>query len=297
MERVDLKLGFYCNNQCKFCVQGRKRDYLPAKETDEIINSLEEAYTKNNREVVFTGGEPTMHPHFLEMVKCARDIGFEEIQIQTNGRMFAYRDFCIKTIKAGATQFSPSLHGCSSEIHDDLTCSKGSFDQTVQGIKNLRSLNQFVLVNSVITSSNYKTMPELAKLFVDLDVNHFQFAFIHIAGTAMENQDWIVPRKTDILPYLKAGIDIGVAAGKIVRVEAIPFCFMEGYEEHVSENYIPKTRIYDAGFVVKDYSKYRKDSGKSRGENCKNCKYFESCEGPWAEYPDIFGWDEFKPVK
>jgi len=47
--------------------------------------------------------------------------------------------FCIKTIKAGATQFGPSLHGHNVETHDSLTGAKGSFDQTVQGIKNLKN--------------------------------------------------------------------------------------------------------------------------------------------------------------
>ena len=73
MERVDIKLGFYCNNLCKFCVQGRKRDFLPAKDKQEVIDSLREAYDKGKREVVFTGGEPSLHPNFLELVNMGID--------------------------------------------------------------------------------------------------------------------------------------------------------------------------------------------------------------------------------
>ncbi|MFA6988472.1 MAG: radical SAM protein, partial [Candidatus Gastranaerophilaceae bacterium] len=199
MERVDIKVGFYCNNQCKFCVQGRKRDYLPAKDRYEVIKSLKESYDKGKREVVFTGGEPCLHPEFLLLVKSAYDFGFEIIQIQTNGRMFAYKDFCKKLINAGANQFSPSLHGPRAEIHDLLTEAPGSFEQTVQGIKNLKKLNQHILTNSVITSTNYKAIPDLATLLVDLDVNQFQFAFVHILGSADKNKDWIVPRKSEIM--------------------------------------------------------------------------------------------------
>ncbi len=299
MERVDIKVGFYCNNQCAFCVQGRKRDYLSAKKVGEIRTSLREAFSKGKREVVFTGGEPCLHPNFFKLVKIAKKIGFKEIQIQTNGRIFVYPEFCIKTIKAGATQFGPSLHGHNSKIHDFLTRAKGSFNQTVQGIKNLKKLNQFVLTNSVITAKNYKYLPELAKLLVDLDVNQFQFAFIHIAGTALENQDWIVPRKSDIMPYVKRGLDIGLKAGKKVMTEAIPYCLMESYEDCIAEKIMPETRIYDADFMVEDYGKYRRESGKGKvkREECKKCKYYNICEGPWKEYVDIFGWEEFKPVK
>lgn len=297
MERVDIKVGFYCNNLCKFCVQGRKRDSLPAKSKDEVISSLQEAYGKGKREVVFTGGEPCLHPEFLQLVKAAKEIGFETIQIQSNGRMFAYNDFCIKLINAGANQFSPSLHGHSGEIHDFLTEAPNSFEQTVQGIKNLKKLNQYVLTNSVITSSNYKNLPELASLLVDLGVNQFQFAFVHILGTADKNKKWIVPRKSEIIDYVKKGLDIGLGAGKRVTTEAIPYCFMEGYEDCVAESRIPNTRIYDAGFVVEDYGDYRKRDGKIKRRECVSCRYFEECEGPWHEYPEIFGWDEFRPIK
>jgi hypothetical protein len=30
---------------------------------------------------------------------------------------------------------------------------------------------------------------------------------------------------------------------------------------------------------------------------CPECDWHASCEGPWREYPELFGWDEFVPVK
>jgi len=297
MERADIKVGFYCNNHCAFCVQGRKRDYLPSKSKEEISQSLLAAFKKGKKEVVFTGGEPSLHPDFLELVKTAKKTGFKEIQIQTNGRMFAYKDFCVKTIATGATQFSPALHGPSARIHDGLTEVKGSFKQTIQGIKNLVSLGQYVTTNTVITTRNYKHLPRLAKLLVDLGVNQFQFAFIHISGSADKNKDWIVPRKREIMPYVKGGLDIGIKAEKRVMTEAIPYCLMLGYEDCIAEKIIPKSSVYDADFVVEDYSKYRKDKGKAKGPSCPQCKYDKICEGPWKEYPEIFGWEEFGPIR
>ena len=44
--------------------------------------------------VVFTGGEPTIHDSIIESLKTAKKLNFETIQVQTNGRMFAYPDFC-----------------------------------------------------------------------------------------------------------------------------------------------------------------------------------------------------------
>lgn len=296
MERVDIKVGFRCNNRCKFCVQGDKRSYLAAKDKKEVKRSLKDAYNRGKDEVVFTGGEPTLHPHFLDLVKYAKETGFKEIQIQTNGRLFAYNDFCLKTIRAGATQFSPAVHGPNAKIHDFLTSSKGSFAQTTQGIKNLKKLNQYVLTNTVITTTNAKYLPQIAKLLVNLGVNQYQLAFIHISGRAAENKDWIVPKKTEIIKYIKKGLDVGIKANRKVMTEAIPYCLMKGYENYIAEKVIPPSAVYDAGFMVEDYAKYRRNKGKAKGPNCKKCKYYQICEGPWKEYPEIFGWSEFKPV-
>lgn len=296
MERADIKIGFGCNNHCQFCVQGDKRNFCVAKSKKEIYESLKDSFDQGKREVVFTGGEPSLHPNFFDLVKHARKIGFKEVQIQTNGRLFAYHDFCLKTIKAGATQFAPALHGPNSKIHDSLTCAKGSFNQTVQGIKNLKKLNQYVLTNTVITSVNAEYLPKLTNLLVDLDVDQFQLAFIHAGGTAYKNKDWIIPKKSEIMKYIKKALDIGIKARKRVMTEAIPYCLMEGYEDYIAEKIIPPSVVYDAGFVVNDYHKYRKDKGKIKGPNCPKCKYFKVCEGPWKEYPEIYGWDEFKPV-
>jgi len=79
-------------------------------------------------------------------------------------------------------------------------------------------------------------------------------------------------------------------------VEAVPYCFMEGYEKYISEQYIPFTSIIDDKIELADYGAYRKTKGKAKGPQCKECKYYKICEGPWREYPEIFGWSEFKPI-
>ena len=295
MKRVDIKIGFRCNNRCSFCVQGEKRCSLPDKSFEDILGSLKEAFSQGVREVVFTGGEPTLHPNILDLVSEAKKIGFLEIQLQSNGRIFAYNDFCKKAISAGVSQFSPALHGSRASIHDGLTQAKGSCEQTLAGIKNLKNLNQKVLTNTVVTSKNYKDIPALARLFVSLGVDHFQFAFVHIMGRAEENKGWLIPKKSEAISYIKEGLDIGLEAGCDVFTEAIPFCLMGGYENCIAEKRIPDTSIYDLDFNISDYGSYRRETGKFKREECQSCRFNRVCEGPWKEYVDIFGWEEFKP--
>lgn len=293
-ERVDIKTGWNCNNRCLFCVQGSKRDVYGNKATEEVRKLLEEA-SHDSDSIVFTGGEVTIRRDLVELVAYARELGFKSIQIQTNGRMLAYRKLCEDLVAAGANEFSPALHGHTAELHDYLTCGEGSFAQTVRAIRNLKELGQLVITNSVITRSNYRHLPELAALLVNLGADQFQFAFVHPLGTAAENFTAIVPRMSEIEPFVKRGLDVGLRAGRRVMTEAIPYCFMEGYEPYVAERVIPRTKIMEGHLTIADYTEHRLTEGKAKGPRCGECAFNAMCEGPWHEYPDQYGWDEFVP--
>ena len=286
-----------CNNRCRFCAQGDKRLTVADKSTSQIKAILKKCMSQGISGVVFTGGEPTLRQDILELAGYARSCGYQSIQIQTNGRMFAYADFCKKLIHAGVNEFAPSVHGHNAELHDYLTTAKGSFYETVKGLKNLKDLGANVFTNTVITKLNFRHLPEIASLLVKMGVEQFQFAFIHPVHRAAENFDSLVPRITLVEPYLKKALKIGLEAGKKAFSEAVPFCFMRGFEGCVAESIIPDTTIFDADLVVENYNSRRRDEGKKKGPACKKCSYYRICEGPWREYPEKFGWEEFIPVK
>jgi len=156
LSRVDIKTGFTCNNNCKFCAQADHRTF-GNRIFQEIAKNLESC-SKDCQSVVFTGGEVTIRKDFLQIVEYARDIGYQEIQIQSNGRMFSSKEFCIRAIKAGANEFGIAIHGSNALQHDNLTRSPGSFNQSMKGIRNLLTLDQKVLTNTVIVKSNYKDL-------------------------------------------------------------------------------------------------------------------------------------------
>jgi MoaA/NifB/PqqE/SkfB family radical SAM enzyme len=296
MKRVDVKTGFLCNNNCRFCVQADNKS-KGNRSFEEIERDLKDSRSRCEG-VVLTGGEVTIRPDFLKLVCIAKQLGYRSIQIQSNGRMFSSMDFCKKTIEAGATEFSPALHGYCAEQHDYLTRAKGSFSQTVKGIMNLKSLGAYVLTNSVVVKPNYSTIPQLARLLVRLDVDQFQLAFVHPMGNAEKNFENIVPSISLAAPYVHESLRIGMKAGKIVMAEAMPYCLMEGFEEQVAERIIPDTEVRGKEHQnTDDFGKQRRALGKMKSPVCADCSYDRRCEGPWREYPERRGSDEFKPVK
>jgi len=293
--RVDLKLGFSCNNSCRFCVQGNKRNKFKDLSSREVKERLKKAREFSD-EVVFTGGEVTIRRDLVSLVSFANKLGFSLIQIQTNGRMLAYDALVAELVEAGATEFSPALHGHCAQLHDYLTRSPGSFDQTVAGLDNLAARGLPVITNTVITRSNFRHLEAIAMLLIQRGVTQYQFAFVHALGSALKNFQAVVPRMELLSPYVMRGLKIGREHGVKCTTEAIPACILPGYEDHMAEWILPDARIYDARNVLESYASYRVKEGKAKGPQCKECKWDHVCEGPWREYIEKFGWDEFTPV-
>ena len=292
--RLDLKVGFSCNNRCIFCVQGDKREHIGDQPTDKLKAILEE-HRAASAGVVFTGGEATLRSDIIELVAHARSLGYETIQLQTNGRRLSYLPFFRALVKAGATEVSPALHGSLPAIHDRLTRSPGAFGQVLQGIRNARQLGVPVITNSVVVRDNVRDLPRLAQLLAGLSVQQIQFAYVHPAGTAEQHFGQVVARFSEAMPFVRKALEVVRAAGIRGFTEAVPYCFMRGFEEHVVEGQIPDTCVVDGPMQIDDYTAYRWTEGKAKGPPCERCTFARVCEGPWNEYPREYGWDEFEP--
>lgn len=295
-KRLDLKIWFACNNHCTFCVQWDKRTKFPPRGIEEIKEILRKERQLWVSFVVFTWGEPTVHPDLVEAVKYAHRIGYRWIQIQSNGTRFAEMDYVRELVLAGANQFAPSIHGFKRETHDALVWNPWAWEKVVKGLVYLRKMNQIITMNSVITQSNYKEIPELTAFLIKIWVINFQFAFVHILWSAAENKENVVPKKSDIMPYIHKALDIAQKHRAFVRTEAIPYCLMQGYEWAIAESLGIETAIVDAGSRVDSYLDYRWNEWKAKWPQCTDCSKNNVCEWPWKEYPEMYGWEEFKAV-
>ena len=294
LRSLDLKLGFACNNNCLSCPQAHRR-HLGNLSTLEVKEKLGEGRKKGDEQVVLTGGEPTVRPDLLEVIEYAKGIGYKDIQLQSNARMLSYKGFCRKVIAAGATSFMLGIHGPNAETHDYLVQSPGAFAQAVAGVRNLKAAGKPVSINSVVNKVNYLLVPETAKFFVGLNVDQLQFAFMHCTGNALKNIDLLLPRKSEVMPYIHRGLDVGIKAGVRMRVEAIPFCFLHGYEVCSSEIHAPYKEVRDAEGLRENFNEDRRKA-KRKGPQCKACRFDLVCSGPWKEYAEKFGFSELKPV-
>lgn len=293
-ERSDIKVGFACNNRCVFCAQGEKRRDVGCVEPQVIVDHMRRAFAPG-RGLVLTGGEPTIRRDLVALVRRARAIGYRQIQIQTNGRMLHYERAVRRLIAAGVTEFSPALHGPSPEIHDALTRAGGSFAQTVAGIANAIACGAAVVTNTVACLGNLEHLKATIEVLGSLGVCHAQIALVHPVGTASARFDEVVPRISDAAHSIAGAVHRGRALGIHMVVEAIPPCLLRGLETAIVEDDIPETTVVDLDGAAFAFSDWRRSEGKAKGPPCERCERADRCEGPWREYPERFGWDEYRP--
>lgn len=295
-KRVDIKIGYACNNNCLHCVAADKRN-LRDRTTEGYKRELRKAIKNGPEELVITGGEPTIRADIFELVTYAKKLGFKKIQMQTNGRMFCYRNFARRMVRVSNIHYAIPLHANNSELHEKITRVKGSFNQTVEGIKNLLELNQSVTVVTVVTKLNYKILPEMTNFLSEIGIRNYQLDFVHPMGNAWRYFDEVVPNITEVTPYLHRAIDNGLKEEILVRTEGIPFCFMQTYEKYISELYIPPTEVRLIDKTDFDFEGWIKTEGKAKGPQCVKCRYNPICLGTWREYTDRKGFNEFKLVE
>src|SRR5512140_2519712 len=82
-----------CNMMCDPCfMDANQVGYVHELRWEEIKEVLDDALTVQPRRqmsIQFSGGEPTLSPHFLRAISYAREKGFFAVQCATNGIRFA----------------------------------------------------------------------------------------------------------------------------------------------------------------------------------------------------------------
>ena len=109
-----------CNMMCSPCfMDANAASYVHELEMEDIKALFDRAVSfKPQREVnvLFSGGEPTLSPIFLEAVQYAKSRGFHRLHVATNGLRFAEsRDFAFQTKAAGLHAVYLQCDGVSEE--------------------------------------------------------------------------------------------------------------------------------------------------------------------------------------
>lgn len=118
---ANIDLTNRCNLTCPICFANANNAgylYEPSlQEVRKMLKALRDMKPVNCRSVQFSGGEPTIYPHFFEALKMAKDMGFSHIQIATNGILFNDIEFAQRAKEAGLHTLYLQMDGTDDEIY------------------------------------------------------------------------------------------------------------------------------------------------------------------------------------
>jgi MoaA/NifB/PqqE/SkfB family radical SAM enzyme len=284
--------GYSCNNNCVFCCHSHKRNGKLERTTDEILKDIHEARSLGSTYLEIIGGEPTIRKDFIRIVTFAKTLGFSTIMIATNGRMLSYKTYTESIIEAGINHIVFSIHGHNAEIHDLLTGAKGSFDQLLMGIENVKysGLNH-IGSNTTIVKQNYQHLPEIGNLIKSLGIQNSEFIFVDPThGAPNEKFDELVPGYDEVAlkvnNLLQFGKENSISHWDIryyLLCKIDKQFFNQVSELNENKNFLTEHRAPD--FYNNDASGSRmKETRTTALPYCEDCIHKIICEGPWVEY-------------
>ena len=283
-EKVIVNLTYRCGNKCAMCaVGGRPAMDMPKKRALELLRDFR---MRGVRLADFDGGEPTLHPDLFALISAARRMGYERVNITTNGRKMADRGYASRLLLSGITDLLISLYGADERTHENVTRAQGSFEQTVQGIRHAVELKPERIefgVNTVVTADNYNLIEELLDFVAELGVQNAAVQYPTPFGRGSRKH---VP------PYEETAELVNRAMRKLagrVRVSVInlPPCRMPGAEDLALADAGKYSRVMAFVNEPPENLGVYLARKRSHSEKCASCPYRIVCEGEYVfDNPD-----------
>ena len=172
MPEIVVELTNRCNLRCLHCFD--KRHSAEGDLKLEIMEKiLLDAKLLGFDYLSFTGGEPTMHPEFSEILAMVSGAGYR-FGFVTNGWNFAEIYGKILPWRAGLSVITFSLDGALEETHD-LLRGKGSYRRVMKAVSICVLKDISFTFNTVITRHNCSELEEMAELAAKLGSQGVRF--------------------------------------------------------------------------------------------------------------------------
>lgn len=294
----DIAFWNSCDNKCVMCtnMESFTRQDSAQYRLKGQIRKMESylrggaVYPKKAGEADFislTGGEPTLHPDFFELVSYfRRRLPRMPITLLSNGRRFADAVFSARFLKAARPPFAVGipLHGPDARTHDAITGVRGSFGQTMAGLRNLLAMRsgQCVDLRLVLHKKNISVFPRILKFLRKEfpDTSAYRVVAIHyeIEGMSDRNHRALALKLSDSGAVLNSSRKLIKSFGDF-QLYHFPLCLVgKALRPLCRVTLPPEDRVYPAA-------------------KCGRCALKKKCLGLMLEYQKRFGNAELKPVR
>ncbi len=164
LQELVIELTDRCPLRCGHCSSNSGPNRKNALPHDIVKKILVEAAALHTRKISFGGGEPTIAPHFLEILHETIRHGFAA-EVFTSGVIFDGQqraaafsnDFAVKLSTLGKTVTMVfSFHGSCPAVHDSVTGICGSFELLIDSASKCQAQGVSCAANFVPLGNNFQ---------------------------------------------------------------------------------------------------------------------------------------------
>ncbi len=305
--KINIPINFFCNQKCFFCSEWDKADQQFIKDTDfsYVYDMLREGLTETES-VIFTSWEPTLNNKLFDFIQKAKDYGYKNIGIITNGSTLHKSDILQKLKESSLTEITVSIHWSNSIIHDYNTWITGSFNKALLGLILLKrqSLRINIFLSFVLNRYNLSDLYRFILKFDRIGVQKL------LVNTMRPEWYWktrikeLSVKYNDIIKEFQgfsskqlSYINVLIKQERLIFMD-IPICILKKSGIHISAYWKVENRIiFDAWEIRKidniNYSELNEENGKVYLSCCEKCTFKSSCEGIYYDYLAAFWNSEF----
>ncbi|MDA8299218.1 MAG: 12,18-didecarboxysiroheme deacetylase [Deltaproteobacteria bacterium] len=169
-----------CNLNCVHCYsQSKNLQYNNELTLEEGKAFIDDISAFGSPVMLFSGGEPLMHPNFLDLCFYAKSKGMRAV-ISTNGTLIT-RELAKELKKVGLSYVGVSLDGLEP-VHDKFRGKKGAFREAIEGINYAKEAGIKVGLRFTINKRNAEEIPGIFKLMEEENIPRICFYHLVYAG-------------------------------------------------------------------------------------------------------------------
>ncbi len=242
-----------CNLRCRHCYinpDQHGRHDLPLA----TIRAWLAAFNPSDKQanVIFLGGEPTLHPELPDAIQAARELGYHSVTIDTNGYLFNH--ILEKVTPDQVDVISFSLDGANAATNDRIR-GQGSYKACLEGVARARAAGFSTSLIYTVSNLNLDELEQMPPLLEKIGIEHFFIQVIGLRGPWADTRSRKAagPRPQQVRADLWLETIPRVAANTASRGITVtyPKVYLEADEPFecaglVAENYFifPNGRVY-----------------------------------------------------
>ncbi|MFA6284659.1 MAG: radical SAM protein [Desulfurivibrionaceae bacterium] len=188
---MEIEFSRICNFRCSYCYVPDRSECKNELSREEIKDVILQAKELGARKIIILGGEPSIYPHLVEMLRFLGREGLE-IEMFTNGSGI---DTDLAAVLAEEkVRVVLKLNSRDEAIQDRLAGKKGAFQIINRALATLQeagypSADQFLAISTVICKQNIEELPAMWQWLREENIEPY-FEVITPQANALENM-WL----------------------------------------------------------------------------------------------------------